>query len=111
MLTSELLRYQIQNGQIFVIYVNPKSEKYLNIARDIIDIYVAYLGKTRGELTAALEEYEAYDPDYRVKRGLAKVLENKAKFEVKPACAASIAAGRPSSILFVVILKSPYLLT
>jgi predicted nuclease of restriction endonuclease-like RecB superfamily len=81
MLTSELLRYQIQNGQIFAIYVNPNSEKYLKIAQDIIDIYVAYLGKTRGELTAALEEYEAYDPDYRVKRGLAKILEDKAKFE------------------------------
>ena len=83
MLTSELLRYQIQDGQIFVVYVNPKSEKYLKIAQDIIDIYVAYLGKTRGELTAALEEYEAYDTDYRVKRGLAKMLEDKAKFEIK----------------------------
>ncbi|HIE27696.1 TPA: DUF790 family protein [Candidatus Poribacteria bacterium] len=65
MLTSELLRYQIQNGQIFVIYVNPDSEKYLKIAQDI------------GELTAALEEYESYDPEYRIKRGLAKILENK----------------------------------
>jgi len=81
MLTSELLRYQIQNGQISVIYIAPNSAKYLKIAQDIIDIYVAYLGKTRGELTAALEAYEAYDSDYRVKRGLAKILENKAKFE------------------------------
>ncbi|MFQ6043205.1 MAG: DUF790 family protein [Candidatus Poribacteria bacterium] len=58
MLTSELLRHQIQHGQISVIYVNPESEKYLRIAQDIIDIYAAYLGKTRGELNAALEEYE-----------------------------------------------------
>ncbi|MBM3238616.1 DUF790 family protein [Candidatus Poribacteria bacterium] len=82
MLTSELLRYQIQNGQISVIYIAPNNAKYLKIAQDIIDIYVAYLDKTRGELTAALEKYEAYDPDYRVKRGLARILENKAKFEV-----------------------------
>ena len=82
MLSSELLRYQIQDAQILVTYVDPQSEEYLQIAGDILDIYAAHREKTRGKLAAALEYYESYNTNYRVTRGLAKILEGKSEFEI-----------------------------
>jgi len=83
MLTSELLRYQIRDDGIFVVYINPQSQEYLQIAQDVIDIYAGRRNKTKGELTRALEEYEACDINYHVTRGLAKLLADKSTFEIK----------------------------
>ncbi len=85
MLPSELLRYQIRDDDILVVYVNPESQKYLQIAQDIIDIYVAHRNKTKGELAQALETYEACNTNYHVTRGFAKLLGDKSTFEITSA--------------------------
>lgn len=85
MLTSELLRYQIRGDEIFVLDINPENQEYLQVAQDIIDIYAAHRNKTKGELARALEKYEAYDTNYRVTRGFAKLLADKSTFEIKSA--------------------------
>ena len=83
MLPLDLLRYRIQEDQIQARYVNPKNKKYRAIARDLIEIYTAHLNKTKGSLALALADYEAADTNYQVKRGLAKLLEDRSEFTIQ----------------------------
>jgi len=83
MLTLDLLRYRIKEDEIQARYVNPKSKKYRAIARDLIEIYTAHLNKTKGALASALADYEAADTNYQVKRGFAKLLEDRSEFTVQ----------------------------
>ena len=83
MLPLDLLRYRIQEDEVSPRYVNPKNRKYRAIARDLIEIYAAHLNKTKGELASALADYEAADTNYQVKRGLAKLLEDRSEFTIQ----------------------------
>ena len=83
MLPLDLLRYRIQEDEIHARYVNPKNRKYRAIAKDLIEIYTAHLNKTKGTLASALADYEAADTNYQVKRGLAKLLEDRSEFTVQ----------------------------
>ena len=83
MLPLDLLRYRIKEDEIHARYVNPQSRKYRAIARDLIAIYAAHLNKTKGSLASALADYEAADTNYRVTRGLAKLLEDRSEFTIQ----------------------------
>ena len=83
MLPLDLLRYRIKADDICARYVNPKNRKYRAIARDLIEIYGAHLNKTKGALASALADYEAADTNYRVTRGLAKLLEDRSEFTIR----------------------------
>ena len=83
MLPLDLLRYRIKEDEIHARYVNPKNRKYRAIARDLIEIYTAHLNKTKGSLASTLADYEAADTNYQVKRGLAKLLEDRSEFTVQ----------------------------
>ena len=83
MLPLDLLRYRINEDEIHARYVNPKNRKYRAIAKDLIEIYTAHLNKTKGELASALADHEAADTNYQVKRGLAKLLEDRSEFTIQ----------------------------
>ena len=83
MLPLDLLRYRIKEDEIHARYVNPKNRKYRAIASDLIDIYGAHLNRTKGSLASALADYEAADTNYRVTRGLAKLLEDRSEFTIQ----------------------------
>ena len=83
MLPLDLLRYRIQDDEVTPHYVNPKNRKYRTIAKDLIEIYTAHLKKTKGSLASALADYEAADTNYQVKRGLAKLLEDRSEFTIQ----------------------------
>ncbi len=83
MLPLDLLRYRIKADDICARYVNPKNRKYRAIARDLIEIYGAHFNKTKGALASALADYEAADTNYRVTRGLAKLLEDRSEFTIR----------------------------
>ena len=83
MLPLDLLRYRIKEDEIHARYVNPQSRKYRAIARDLIKIYTAHLNKTKGALASTLADYEAADTNYRVTRGLAKLLEDLSEFTIQ----------------------------
>ena len=83
MLTSDLLRYQIHDDTIQVVYVDPVCERYCTIASDLIEIYTMHLGKAKGELAQALANYEVDGTDYHVIRGLARLLEDLSEFTIQ----------------------------
>ena len=83
MLTSDLLRYQIHDDTIQVVYIDPACERYRAIASDLIEIYTVHLGKAKGELAQALADYEADGTEYHVIRGLARLLEDLSEFTIQ----------------------------
>jgi len=81
MLTSDLIRYRIIDDQIVPAYIARKEAgRYLAVSGDLIRIYRGSIGQTRGEIKEKLEDYESTSTDYRIFRGLAKLLEGKATF-------------------------------
>ena len=82
LLTNDLLRYSTDAETIKPRYLKRKyAPYYLNIAQDLINIYEAYVGKTRGELEQELDRYENTSVNYKIQRGLAKILDGFAEFE------------------------------
>lgn len=82
MLTSDLLRYQIDDRAITPRYLTRRNaEYYLRLAGDLIKIYRDNLGNRRGDLEKALESYEQDRVGYKIQRGLAKILDGFAEFE------------------------------
>lgn len=85
MLTKDLLRYRIDAGQIHPAFLNPGSPRYVQVACELSVIFGNHLGATKAELEAALEKYASGRTDYRILRGLGKVLMSFAEFdEPKP---------------------------
>jgi predicted nuclease of restriction endonuclease-like RecB superfamily len=93
MLTKDLLRYRVDAGQIRPAFLDPSSPRYLNVARTLIKLCAEHIGKTRGALAEALEEYATGRTDYRILRGLAKVLTGFAEWETPSAKAAALRAA------------------
>ena len=50
------------------------SPKYQQLAQDLIDIFARHQGRTRKALKTALDQYAGDRTDYRIQRGLAKLL-------------------------------------
>ncbi len=82
MLPANLLRYEIDNNEIHVAYVDSESESHQATASDLIELYTAHIGRSKGELTNALADYEDDDTDYHLIRGLAKLLEDLSDFAI-----------------------------
>ncbi|MDZ7260599.1 MAG: DUF790 family protein [candidate division KSB1 bacterium] len=81
MLPTELLRYHIDKRTITPRYITPKyADYYLKVARDVIKIFEASVGKPRRELEATLDEYEGEGLNYKILRGLAHILLGLAEF-------------------------------
>ncbi|MGA7937619.1 MAG: DUF790 family protein, partial [Kovacikia sp.] len=82
MLPTDLLIHRA-NGEDLVpkrMALNPQN---LAMATDLIALFQTARGHTRGELTRQLQELEGEDTDYRIRRGLAHLLNSDAfsKFE------------------------------
>jgi uncharacterized protein len=90
MLTKDLLRYRIEAGQISPAFLNLSSPRYLQAARELSGIFSQHIGQTQGALEQAIEKYAASRTDYRILRGLAKVLTSAAEFETTGADAAAL---------------------
>lgn len=90
MLTKDLLRYRIDAGQIHPAFLNPDSPRYIQAARELSMIFGNHLGATKAELEEAIETYASSRTDYRILRGLAKVLMSFAEFDDHPPDAAKL---------------------
>src|SRR5262249_15493924 len=90
MLTKDLLRYRIDAGQISPAFLEPGSQRYTQAARELIMLFSEHLGKTLGELEEAIEKYVAGRTDYRILRGLAKVLMSFTELESRRSDASTI---------------------
>ena len=77
MLTLDLLRYKITGDTVSPVYLTVTGgRKYLDAADLIITIYKSCAGRTLGELEAQLADTLGSAPDYKVYRGLAKMMES-----------------------------------
>lgn len=81
MLTSDLAINWRRGDKIFPQIIKTDNPSYLRDAEILIEIFHDYQGKTRGELDAELEEYVGAGTDYRVLRGLIKLLADRCEFE------------------------------
>ncbi len=77
MLTLDLLRFRVDGDTVTPVYLTlTGGRKYIEAAERITEIFGSCVGKTAGELEAAVEESLGSAPDYKVYRGLAKMMNN-----------------------------------
>ena len=81
MLTSDLAVNWRRGDKILPRLIKTDNAGYLRDAEVLIEIFDEFIGKTRGELDAELEEYVGAGTDYRILRGFIKLLADRCKFE------------------------------
>ncbi len=82
MLTSDLIRTWRKGPYTGPKYIDAASPLYLNLAHHLIDLFLEFKGRTRGELQDALKEHMADSPDYLIHRGFSKLLLDRSEFEI-----------------------------
>lgn len=82
MLTADLAQSWQRGERTGPAYINPLNPDYLRDAADLINLFHAHEGHTRGELEQALQEYVGVGTDYKILRGLSKLLMDRCTFEV-----------------------------
>ncbi len=92
MLTADLAISRQRGKQIEPHYIAPDDSDYLQVANDLIALVKQYGEARREELNQAFEEYIGTGTDFRVLRGLMKLLLDRCK--LKTAVAVDPAAIR-----------------
>jgi predicted nuclease of restriction endonuclease-like RecB superfamily len=80
MLTADLAMSWQRGERIKPRYVGPDDEEYLRAAEDLIGLFVAHEGAARGTLEESLHEYVGTGTDYKILRGLIKLLTDRCEF-------------------------------
>jgi predicted nuclease of restriction endonuclease-like RecB superfamily len=86
MLTADLAQSWQRGGRTGPRYIETEDASYLQEASDLIGLFKEHRGQRRADLEQALEEYVGTGTDYRVLRGLIKLLMDRCEFET--ACGA-----------------------
>lgn len=84
MLTNDLLAASVRRGRVRPFYLDLEGEAAhdgLERAAALIAIFQAHLGLSRGELEDALKARTSGSPHWRLERGLAKLLQDKSRFQ------------------------------
>lgn len=76
MLTSDLLQTRNHGPYIYPRYIKTDAPRAQALAEQLIAIFGEHQGKTRRELSDALNQYAQDSTDYRIQRGLAKLLRD-----------------------------------
>lgn len=70
-----------RGDQIRPRYLNPDAEEYLRAADELISLVREHQQRRRSELQKALDDYIGVGTDYRILRGLIKLLVDRCEFE------------------------------
>ena len=81
MLTSDLAINFRRSGKIFPRLIKTDNRDYLIDAENLIEIFENFTDEKRGDLDGELEEYVGTGTNYRVLRGLIKLLTDRCEFE------------------------------
>ncbi len=85
MLTADLVRPRLRTrGDQLTIELLPDNPFWRRTAADLIDLFRRQAGSSLSQWGRALEAYEGSRTDYSLLRGLAKVLEDAARFTPLP---------------------------
>ncbi|HKS30735.1 MAG TPA: DUF790 family protein [Pyrinomonadaceae bacterium] len=85
MLTADLAQSWQRGGRCGPRYIDRRDEDYLRDADALIRIFSEHEGRPRRELAHALEEYVGTGTDYKILRGLIKLLMDRCEFETHSA--------------------------
>lgn len=80
MLTADLALSWQRGEQIRPHYVEP-DEEYVRAGEDLVALFESHEGRTRASLEESLQEYVGTGTDYRILRGLIKLLTDRCEFE------------------------------
>ena len=81
MLTADLALSWQRGDRTGPRYIDPADADYLSDAIQLIQLLQNFEGRTRAELDEALAEYVGVGTDYRIQRGLIKLLLDRCAFE------------------------------
>lgn len=82
MLPSNLLKARMSKGKVHPVYA-PLDPGVINLAERVIETFDKNIGRKKKHLNEVLKQYEEGDFDYRLIRGLSKLLERRCVFEVE----------------------------
>jgi hypothetical protein len=99
MLTADLAMSWQRGDRINPRYIDADDEEYLRAAEDLVALFVSHDGRTRAALEESLQEYVGTGTDYRILRGLIKLLTDRCEFETS-------APAEPSEIRRALFLKA-----
>lgn len=99
MLTADLAMSWQRGRRTGPRYIDADDPALRRTAEDLIFIVSQHLDKTRAELVRALDEYVGTGTDYRILRGLIKLLEDRCEFE-------TVSAKDPAEIRQALFVKA-----
>src|SRR5436309_15560974 len=82
MLTGNLVRVKTSRQRVIPLYLHRESAQWLEVAESLLMIFREGVGMTRGEIESEIDELVGEGLANLAHRGLAKVLEDRAEFEV-----------------------------
>jgi predicted nuclease of restriction endonuclease-like RecB superfamily len=82
MLTGNLVRVTSSKQRIIPRYLHRENQNWLEVAESLLVVFREGVGMTRGEIETEIDELVGEGLATLVHRGLAKVLEDRAEFEV-----------------------------
>ena len=83
MLTADLALSYRRGEEIRPRQLNPADPRWLRAAETLVRLFAGHVGRARGELDAALDEYVGAGTNYRVVRGLVKLLLDRSEFAAR----------------------------
>jgi len=81
-LTADLARSRTTERAITPLFIDPEQRRYRETARELLQLFEAHLGESKGELEDAIDELTIDDTDYKIVQGLAKLLQDESEFAV-----------------------------
>src|SRR5580658_4049629 len=83
MLTGDLVRVKIAKARVIPLYIDRDAAHWLEAAESLLLLFREGAGMTRGQIENEIDElFGGGGKATQVYRGLAKVLEDRAEFEV-----------------------------
>lgn len=86
MLTADLVAARVVKGEVRPRYVSATDPAALDLARRVVEVFAEHVGRTREALDGALAALLGEGTEYLLHRGLAKLLADRAEFEVRAPC-------------------------
>ncbi len=82
MLTGTLVRVRFSKQRVIPLYIKRDDPSWLEVAESLLLIFREGIGRTRGEIETEIDELVGEGLATLAHRGLAKILEDRAEFEV-----------------------------
>ena len=86
MLTADLIAARVVKGEVRPRYVRADDPEVVTLAAQMVDVFAAHVGRTRDALDGALAALLGEGTEYLLHRGLAKLMLDRAEFEVRAPC-------------------------